>query len=638
MSVVVTVLVDGKVVADSSSAFDAGDLTVMMGLALDWGRDNVVDQPSADSASAQIAQRGGHQLLQQLRVGQTLEIQASGTQYPDPDVPGITDGGFETGAVGQTPANTRTTGGAAQITNRDAHTGVHSLQLVAADPTRTSTLLVAPDAFSSVDPSAWDAFPKTDAPGQDWLYSVALRAPAGAQLTVQPVLFSSPTGTYTVAGTPTDLIGSGDWQEIGGTLHPATPDRWVGMLITARKTGPVWAEATGTWADAIGRWVDYQTVLVDDVSVTGPAEGVIRTVLVFTGRVTDLEARYDRALGGGSLVADLTARSFPADLQNNRIGDEPWPVEQLGDRVDKILQLAGGDVSAIVDPTISGILVTYRDVDSQPAAGLISELAASAAGVAWSAAHITTGPYYWLEDPDRRASLYSLQLIDGLVEIVDAGASDDAITLSASNVLLDPLRWVQQIADIGTRADITWLEQGVDDDGKPTTTERHQVVIDHDIEQQYGTRGISLSTQLQSSADAASVAQRMLARVEQVGWRLTGVQWDQRFEDTIDQLELKTTLNLLDGTVRIGHLAQIDNIPAWAPLPDRLTAYIEGGHYEYTHTIVDGRDSGSWSLELTLTQGTGIGVSVPWNALDPTWTWAMFDPAISWTDLIGVGP
>jgi hypothetical protein len=313
-------------------------------------------------------------------------------------------------------------------------------------------------------------------------------------------------------------------------------------------------------------------------------------------------------------------------------------VEPLADRVNRILTLAGGDVTAIIDPTIATIPVTYRDVDAQPAAGLVAELAASAAAVAWPAVHATHGPYYWLEDPDNRSALFVLyQDPDtGLVQVIPASTAADAIVLDAANVLLSPLRWVQSVADIGTRADVTWLEQTVDDQGKPAPTERHYLVVDAQLEAEYGTRGISLSTQLQAESDAADVAARLLARVGDSAWRLSGVEWDQGFEAVVDAGETKTTLDLLDGTVRIGHPLRIDNIPNWAPLPPGLVGYIEGGHYEYRHAVTDGANAGAWSLALTLSPGLGLGGSVPWVDLDNTWSWNEFDSDVSWSDLIGV--
>jgi hypothetical protein len=636
MSGTVTVLVDGVPVADTGADFAAGALVVMMGISLDWGRQTAVDQPDADAVSLSIAQRGGHDLVSRLAVGRAVEIHASGVEFVDVGESTITDGGFESTAPGGMPANATVSQGAGTVSTVRAATGAHSLR-VTPTPGQSAGLVVGPAAFSAQDPAAWDGIPRTDDTGAVWPVSVAVWAPLGAAVSVQPALFDSPSGTGTPAGVWQSVTGNGTtWQTVRVDYAATTPDKWIGVLIAV--TAPAWQAVPGTWAAAPGAWADYAAAFVDDVTVYAPSGEIHRTALVFSGRITDLQAHYDVALGGGSLVADVTARGFTADLENIRIGDQPWTVEPLSDRVDRILSLAGGTVTAIVDETIADTLVTWRDVDSQPAAGLISELAASVAGVAWSAAHITRGPYYWVEDPDNRSALYVL-VYDagaGYVVIEPAPGAVDAITLDASNVQLSPLRWVQNVADIGTRVDVTWLEQTVNDAGQPAPTERHAVRVDPELESVFGVRGVSLQTQLQAAADADDVGARILARVQASGWRLENVEWDQSFESDIDAREMKTTLDLLDGAVRIGHPLRIENIPSWAPLPPGLVGFIEGGHYEYRHTVTDGVSTGAWSLRLSLSQGIGIGGSVPWSDMDTAWRWNQFSPTISWADLIGV--
>jgi hypothetical protein len=350
---------------------------------------------------------------------------------------------------------------------------------------------------------------------------------------------------------------------------------------------------------------------------------------VFHGRITDLDARYDYQLAGGSTRIDVTAKDPTADLANVRIGDEPWPVESLGSRVDKILALSGTGMTARVDPTIAETLVTYRDVDSQGAAGLITELAASVAGVAWAAVHDSTDVYYWIEDPRNRVALYFLQMNDatGQVEVKPNASATPTIPLTAHNVLADPIRWQQSVSDIATRADITWLEQGVDDEGQVTTTERHQVTINNELETKLGRRGFSLSTELVSQADASRVASTLLAAQHSSEWRLDGVTWAIKYEDELTQAEATAAMDLLDGTVRIGHSLSITGLPAWVPVSESVLIYIEGGNYVF--------EDGNWRLELT-GSSSGQGTSIKWEEADPTWPWTSFQN-LSWLDLIGVG-
>jgi hypothetical protein len=515
------------------------------------------------------------------------------------------------------------------------------LQVDPLDAARPASVILAPDAFVAhgADPDAWDDIPATSL-GQVWGYGARVLAPPGSVVEVRPVVFTAPSAdSAVVLDVPLVPPSDGAWHTVAGTFLPNLAGAWVGIEVRSFPTGPAWADLPPalTWATVTPpgwRWVDYARVLVDDVLVTAPAAGVTRTALVFSGRITDLSASYDDELpGGGGVSVEVTAQDFTADLANNRIGDDPWPVQALSTRVARILTLASTGVTALIDPSIAATLLTYRDVDSQPAAGLITEIAASVDAVAWSATHQTTGPYYWLEDPSQRPALVTLYVNPdtGLVTIGPTPAIDDALLLSACDLLRDPVQWQQDVADTSTRVDVTWLEQGVDDDGKPTATERHVVVINAPLEAALGQRGVSLSTQLQAQADAATVANRLLARVTATGWRVDGLTWDTSLFP-LDPGDITTALDLLDGTTRIGRPVIVTDLPTWSPSGPALPLYIEGGSYTFAE--------GWWVFDLTTSSGVGgQGTSVTWAQLPTAWRWVDFDPAITWARLRGVaGP
>jgi hypothetical protein len=408
----------------------------------------------------------------------------------------------------------------------------------------------------------------------------------------------------------------------------------MGVLVSYTSFGPTWAAIPGTWAAQTGSWLDQNRAYLDDLAVVTPGT-TDRTVLVFRGRITDMEARWMGTLAGGTTEVAITAKDFTADLANNRVGDQPWLVEDLGGRVDRILALAAATttpdqaVTAQIDGTISGTQVTWRDVDSQPAADLVKELASSVASVAWPAVHDPGGAYYWIEDPRNRGALYVLAMGGGGQVVIIANPQvAGAIALTSQNVLEDPIRWTQDVADVATRADITWLAQGTDDKGQPTTTETHHVIVDSALEARLGQRGFSLSTQLISDADATWVASTLLARQHSLSWRLSGVTWSIRYEDTLTVDETHAALALLDGTQRIGHPLTITDLPDWVPVGEVVGVYIEGGSYEFT--------DGDWVLDLTASS-VGIGLSVSWSTVDPTWPWTAFQ-TLSWIDVSGVGP
>jgi hypothetical protein len=527
------------------------------------------------------------------------------------------------------PLDYRWTGAPNASTSQEVSGGNQAAKFKATDATLESWAIFPPAPFSS-DPTAWDQIPRTSH-GQTWQASASVWALLPSRVYLQAVAFTSPdgtAGTYVPFGPILDAPGVADWVDlILADIPIEQSGRWIGLQVTFSRLGLAWAETADTWADQAGTWLDQAQGYVDNLAVSAPAEGTDRSVLVFRGRITDMEASYKYHLAGGSTQVNVTAKDFTADLSNVRIGDEPWPVESLESRTDKILALSGTGVVARVDPSVAETLVSYRDVDSQGAAGLISELAASVGAVAWAAVHDPPGDYYWIEDPRNRAALYWLQMgDDGQAYVAANPNAEEAIRLTAHNVLADPISWDQDVADVATRADVTWLEQGIDDEGKPTTTERHHVVIDRALETELGQRGFSLSTQLISSADAAEVATGIMASQHAHEWRLSGITWAIRYEDELTQAETVAALDLLDGTVRIGHSLSITELPPWVPVSGAVVVYIEGGTYTF--------EGGNWWLELTGSSG-GSGASVSWDQVDPTWPWTSFQ-GLSWLDLIGV--
>jgi hypothetical protein len=187
--------------------------------------------------------------------------------------------------------------------------------------------------------------------------------------------------------------------------------------------------------------------------------------------------------------------------------------------------------------------------------------------------------------------------------------------------------WVQDVSDVTTRVSAGWKVQGLDDQGNNTTTDATVLVVDAPLEAQYGTRGVSISTELQAAADAEDVASRILGRATPDGWRATGLAIDDD-DMTSDSDAIELMLNLLDGTSRIGAPLIIEGLPEWSPGGAAAGTYLEGGTYSYV--------AGRWVLDLTVSVATGLGMSAAWDELDPTWTWDQWEPTITWNDLRGV--
>lgn len=632
-----TVWIDGQRLADGSPGDPEDAPTALSGLSLTWGRATTVDQPEPSTCSVRLADApGGQTFLGVLHVGSQIEVTAGGITYPDPSISTFPDPGFEAAA----PVSTAAVNLTATRSTRRAYAGTHAAALRPTQATKRGTIVLAPAPFSApgTDPDAWDAIPTTQR-AQSWRFGASLFVPPGARAVLRPVLFSGPYATaYRVLDAP-QLAVTGDtvptWRAVSGVVVPDTAGAWVGLAVEIWPTGYTWAQVppATTWNSLAPDWTwdDAGTVYLDDVTMLAPAAGTPTSVLVLSGRVTDLAAGYDETIPAP--VLDVTVADFTADLDNVDIGDEPWPAESLSARFTRILNAASTPpIPAQIDPSLAAIPISWRDVDRQSAAGLLGELASSVDGILWAATHHVSGPYLRLEDAAARPSSNVLHLDDdGVVRIVTAAGAE--FVLSACDLLREPITWVQSVADITTRVAVTWLEEGLDDGGKTITTERTYTLVDADREAAWGVRAMSISTQLRAEADAADVAARILARTG-LGWRAGGVILDDDQADTDDDdptLQVQRFLALLDGTRRNGLMLNLVDLPDWAPGAPAVNVYLEGG----TYTFEDGR----WVLELAVSDGTGVGASATWNELPDTaaWSWDAFDPAITWEDLRGTG-
>jgi hypothetical protein len=363
-------------------------------------------------------------------------------------------------------------------------------------------------------------------------------------------------------------------------------------------------------------------VFVDDLTVLAPSAGVPQTVLVWSGRVTNQEAFKPE--GSESSRLQITAADFLADLANCDVGDEPWVSETMSARFARIVNLSGMALPITIDPTVATIPVSYRDVDSQGAAGLLTELTSTVDGILWAATHSVSGPYLEVEDPGTRPPDQALALVGGVIEIVES--HENATPISGCDLAQDPVRWRQDVGDVVTRAAIGWLEQIPATADEPITTAEHtHTTIDAAREAKYGRRRYGVSTQLITDADASNVATRILNRT-QLGWRADGLTVD----DSMSQdMTPDVLLALLDGTSRNGLPLNLTELPAWSPVGSEVGVYLEGGTYRF--------EDGWWVLDLTVSNARSAGQSVIWNQPPAAWTWNAFDPSITWDDLTGVG-
>ena len=445
-----TVLIDGVRLQDGSPGDDLDEPVALDDLAVTWGRDDTMSQPESDTCTFSvmdaIGDGGGlRAFLTAIRTGSRVDVIARGDVSPTPSRDTFVNPGFESSTVTWSATNA----GAARSTVR-AWAGSYSLAVSPTNAAAAASVILAPAAFSApgTNPDAWDAIATTTA-GQSWRATVHAWVPTGATLTVRPVTFTGPyVASATAGGIPVSVAGDGTWQTIEFEYAVQSDGRWVGLQATLDPTGPAWDDmpSTLTWdaVDPALSWDDLGTLYLDDVQVSTPSEGIERGVLVFAGRITSLSAAWDDT--ADAPVIDVVANGFTADLENRSVGDEPWPVEDVEARSTRILDLVGLPIAIDVDTSLADTLLSWRDVDSQGASGLLKEVASSVDGVLWPAVHQALGAYLRLEDPAMRASLLHLvELIGPPPEVVHTNLATNpdaeafgAVSTHRTNLALDP--------------------------------------------------------------------------------------------------------------------------------------------------------------------------------------------------------
>jgi len=614
---------DGVKVADGSPGDPTTDPTALSGLSISWGRSTTVDQPDVSTLTVDLLDEpGGKGFRDVFKVGTPLTVEATAITYPSPTVSSFPDPGFESAAP-----HALTIGGTTVRSTRRKDAGTYSAfittdWLARGGPRADASAIFAPLPFvpTGTSPGAWDTIPRT-ATGQKWHVGVRVWVPSGTAADVYAVYFSAPwAGSYVIGpkiGTQYDT--GGGFATVGADLTPP-PGVWVAVMVRASAYFYLsWNGAAITWDASPYVWDELGALYVDTISVLAPAAGTPQTVLVWSGRVTNQEAFEPE----GSLWPRLriTAADFMADLANCDVGDVPWAAESMSARFNRIVTASGMTLPVTIDSTVASITVSWRDVDSQGAAGLLQEVASSVDAIVWAATHSVSGPYLDVEDPGTRPPDQVLKLVGGVIQIVSSLTS--AQPISACDLAQDPVRWRQDVGDVVTRAAIGWLEQIT---GPPISTAEHtHTTIDTAREALYGKRRYGVTTQLTTDADATNVAQRILNRT-QLGWRADGFTIDDSWQQDVTPAVL---LKLLDGTSRNGLYLKLTDLPAWSPVGAELGVYLEGGSYRF--------DDGWWVLDLTVSNARSAGQSAYWDQPPVAWQWNMFDPSVTWDAVTGVG-
>jgi len=323
----------------------------------------------------------------------------------------------------------------------------------------------------------------------------------------------------------------------------------------------------------------------------------------FIGNATD--ADLEIGAPGAVNTLDLVAVDPLARLARVDIGDTPWPVETAGSRGERILMLA-----AAADPLLDVVATTQfgvspanpnvlaRDVDRQPAIGLLSELIESAGGALVA----------------RRSG----QLEYLTRESAAANAAYPKVTLDAGALGLAPIQLTQS-----DPANLVRVEYG-NANPQAAVEVRDQASIDA-----RGLVQLKRATQLADATGAKALADSLLARGSRVAWQLEKLTVDllQLFQlgadDPLDPLRL-VLVDLLN--LEPGDVVELVNLPAATPeLPGAGWFAVQG----WTEVI----SPTTWRLTLDLVDYTAAGAPQSWYELPADVGWADLPADVTWAQL-----
>lgn len=304
----------------------------------------------------------------------------------------------------------------------------------------------------------------------------------------------------------------------------------------------------------------------------------------FTGTVSDVASR---PVAGVVSIVGVGPRGGAARVP---VGDAPWPQETDGDRAERILAVLAAAGFAVLPGDPGTVEVNPRDVDSQPAAALLDDLAADTGGDAWET---RAGELVW-RDARSRADL------------------DPALTLDARNVLADP-EFVKDLDGLVTDFEVAYGLPVFDPVDGSTTQAKVRVI---DTAAPIQALAVRRSTQLATEADATDYAINVVGRRSRPRFRVPDLA-----VDALHTLELAQLRALLAGEP--GLLVALTGVPTTAGLSSSQV-WVEGWTETYT------RDS--WRLSLAVTPRGLTGAQPRWIDVPPTYPTGVGNPpaAMTW--------
>lgn len=284
----------------------------------------------------------------------------------------------------------------------------------------------------------------------------------------------------------------------------------------------------------------------------------------FTGTVTDA------AIRPSAEIVTIVAAGDRSRAARVPIGDVPWPAELDGARATRILAaLVAADPTFDVLPGDPGtVTVLARDVDRQPAAALLDDLAAFTGGDAWET---RAGELTWRDARSRS------DLAPGL-------------TLDASNVLVDP-EFTKSLDGLVT--DLT-VYYGPD----PQASIRLR-----DTAAPITTLAAQVSTPLATASDAQAYATEVVGRRSRPAWSVPALG-----VDVLRTLDPAQRLALL--AAEPGLLVALTGMPTTAPF-SASQLWVEGWRETYTRQ--------SWRFAISVTPRGLTGAQARWIDVPATY-------------------
>lgn len=357
-----------------------------------------------------------------------------------------------------------------------------------------------------------------------------------------------------------------------------------------------------------------------------PAQGLGAALLLdgsagrmFTGRITDLSIGHFTAEDGSKWgTFTVTAAGPVAALGVRMVGDEPWPTELGTARAARILgasSLSGWRVEGTTDRS-----VLARDVDAQPAAGLLNALAESTSAavfdtpdgqVVYQAMQSRTRirPYAWADFPPADTWDTFDAALTWEQMTWDSPTSEYPLTIPCDAITWEPT-WRTSAANV-----INHIRVGYG------TAQPQDVVelFDSASIGVHNRRYVYLGTDLATASDAESLASHTLITRAETRWELDEVTVNL---GDLDEATRKAVFGLV-----CGDRVLIDGLPQPAPAT-ALAAIVEG--WTFTQTGRDGIVTEQ--MVLALSDPLSSLAVITWGDIDPALTWADIDPALRWAD------